>query len=88
MKKVLEPSLKLLKKPAGAVVALIKPQFEANRNEIKKGGIVNDPMVHQRICNGIVRWLNEDCDLTTLGVIESPIKGSKGNIEFLIAAHN
>ena len=58
------------------------------RNEIKKGGIVNDPVVHQRICNGIASWFKEDCDLTTLGIVESPIKGPKGNIEFLIAAHS
>ena len=88
MKKVLKPSLKFLKKPTGAVVALIKPQFEASRNEIKKGGIVNDPVVHQRICNGITSWFKEDCDLTTLGIVESPIKGPKGNIEFLIAAYS
>ena len=59
-----------------------------NRNEIKKGGIVNDPVVHQRICNGIASWFKEDCDLTTLGIVESPIKGPKGNIEFLIAAYS
>ena len=88
MKKVLEPSLNLLKKTAGTVIALIKPQFEANRNEIKRGGIVTDPAVHQRICNEIAKWFNEDCHLKVLGIIESPIKGPKGNIEFLIAAQN
>ena len=88
MKKVLKPSLNFLKKPAGVIVALIKPQFEANRNEIKRGGIVIDPVVHQRICNEIAKWFSEDCHLKILGIVESPIKGPKGNIEFLIAAQN
>ena len=88
LKKVLKPSLKFIKKPNGVVVALIKPQFEANRNEIQRGGIVTDPAVHQRICNEIAQWFNEDCHLKTLGIIESPIKGQKGNTEFLIYINN
>jgi len=88
VKKVLKPSIKFLKKSAGILVALIKPQFEANKYEVKKGGIITDILVHQRICNEIAKWLNEDCQLKILGIIKSPIKGPKGNIEFLIAAQN
>jgi len=85
IKEVLKPSLIFLK-PNGTVVALIKPQFEANRNEIIKGGIVTDTNVHKRICSEIIKWFNDDCYLKVLGVIESPITGPKGNIEFLIVA--
>ena len=67
------------------LLALIKPQFEAGRDEVGKGGVVRDPDVHLRICSDIKSWL------TTLGwevggIVESPIKGPEGNVEFLIAA--
>ena len=70
------------------IIILIKPQFEANRSEIKKGGIVKDPKVHQRICFEITQWLLNECHLKVKGLIESPIKGAKGNLEFIIVAQN
>ena len=85
IKKVLKTSLNFLKKN-GKVIALIKPQFEANKKEIKKGGVVKDSLVHQRICNEITLWFENVCYLQVKGITESPIKGPKGNTEFFIFA--
>ena len=85
LKKVVEPSLIFLKKN-GLVIALIKPQFESEKKEIKKGGIIADKNIHQRICNDFINWFSKKCKMRVLGIEQSPIKGSKGNIEFLICA--
>ena len=84
LKKVLNTSLDFLDKKNGMIIALIKPQFEANKCEIKRGGVVIDPIVHQRICKEIETWFVKDCKMKVQGIIKSPIKGPKGNIEFLI----
>ena len=71
---------------AGArLIALIKPQFEAGRGRVGKGGIVRDPAVHAEVCETIRDWLSAEC-WPVLGLVESPIKGRDGNTEFLIAA--
>ena len=83
--KVLERPMQFAK-PGARLLALIKPQFEAGREEVGKGGVVRDPHVHLRIVSEVKSWLtSEGCDVE--GVTESPIKGPEGNIEFLIAAH-
>jgi 23S rRNA (cytidine1920-2'-O)/16S rRNA (cytidine1409-2'-O)-methyltransferase len=82
--KVLEAPLKLAK-PGGRLVALIKPQFEAGRAEVGKGGVVRDPAVHERVCAEAKDWV-ELQGWTVLGVTESPITGPGGNIEFLLGA--
>ena len=66
----------------GRIVALIKPQFEVGKGEIGKGGIVRDPAQHQRVVQEI-NAAAESLGLKTTGVIESPIKGADGNVEFL-----
>ena len=86
MKKVIEPNLLLLKKNEGIIIALIKPQFESEKHEVKKGGLVKDGKVHKRICNDFKSWFSLMCKMKVLGIIPSPIKGPKGNIEFLICA--
>ncbi len=86
LKKVLYPSLNFLSKTQGKIIALIKPQFEAHKSEIKKGGVVVDSIVHQRICLEINNWFKEACKMKVTGIIQSPLKGPKGNIEFLILA--
>ena len=73
-------------KSEGKIIALIKPQFEANKNEIKKGGVVVNPVIHQRICLEIRNWFRDECNLKVKGIIQSPLRGPKGNIEFLILA--
>ena len=65
--------------------ALIKPQFEAGRARVGKGGIVRDPAVHSEVCTTIRDWLTAGGWPVT-GLVESPIKGRDGNTEFLIAA--
>jgi 23S rRNA (cytidine1920-2'-O)/16S rRNA (cytidine1409-2'-O)-methyltransferase len=67
------------------LVALIKPQFEAGRAQVGKGGIVRDPAVHEAVCRRIESWVAAR-GWTVLGIVESPITGQEGNREFLIAA--
>jgi 23S rRNA (cytidine1920-2'-O)/16S rRNA (cytidine1409-2'-O)-methyltransferase len=82
--KVLDRALDFAK-PDGRLIALIKPQFEAKRSEIGKGGVVRDSAVHERVCAEVAAWL-EERGWTVIGVTPSPITGPEGNIEFLIAA--
>jgi len=82
--KVLEAPLKLAK-PDAKLVALIKPQFEAGREEVGKGGVVRDPAVHERVCGEARAWV-ESQGWTVLGVVPSPITGPEGNVEFLLGA--
>jgi 23S rRNA (cytidine1920-2'-O)/16S rRNA (cytidine1409-2'-O)-methyltransferase len=73
--------------PAGALlIALIKPQFEVGRAHIRRGGIVRDETQQQRVRDDVAAWLNTQDGWTVLGITESPITGSDGNREFLIAA--
>jgi len=82
--KVLEVPLTFAK-PNARLMALIKPQFEAGRDEVGKGGVVRDPAVHARVCDEVANWLEEK-GWRVLGIVQSPITGPEGNIEFLIAA--
>jgi 23S rRNA (cytidine1920-2'-O)/16S rRNA (cytidine1409-2'-O)-methyltransferase len=71
--------------PAARLLALIKPQFEAGREDVGKGGVVRDAAVHARVCGEVAAWLT-DAGWTVVGVTASPITGPEGNVEFLIAA--
>lgn len=71
--------------PGARLLALIKPQFEAGRDEVGKGGVVRDPAVHERVCADVAAWLAE-AGWSVQGIVPSPIMGPEGNIEFLIAA--
>lgn len=82
--KVLEVPLSFAK-PVARLLALIKPQFEAGRDEVGKGGVVRDPEVHQRVCDEVADWVSGQ-GWRVLGIVQSPITGPEGNIEFLIAA--
>ena len=82
--KVLERPLSFVR-PGGRLVALIKPQFEAGRAEVGKGGVVRDPAVHERVCAEVVAWLRAN-GWTVEGIVESPITGPEGNVEFLVSA--
>ena len=82
--KVLEAPLKLAK-PGANLIALIKPQFEAGREEVGKGGVVRDPLVHERVCAEATAWV-ETQGWTVCGITPSPITGPEGNVEFLLAA--
>ena len=82
--KVLERPLALAA-PDCRLVALIKPQFEVGREEVGKGGVVRDPALHARVCDEVRAWL-EGAGWAVHGIVESPITGPEGNVEFLIAA--
>jgi 23S rRNA (cytidine1920-2'-O)/16S rRNA (cytidine1409-2'-O)-methyltransferase len=82
--KVLQAPLTLAK-PGAKLVALIKPQFEAGREEVGKGGVVRDAAVHERVCAEAEAWV-ETQGWTVLGIVPSPITGPEGNIEFLLGA--
>ena len=84
LEKVLAVPLGLVR-PGGRLLALVKPQFEAGREEVGKGGVVRDPVVHARVCDAVAAWLA----LTgwdVAGLTQSPITGPEGNVEFLIGA--
>lgn len=85
LRTVLPAALSLVK-TGGGLIALIKPQFEAGRQDVGKGGVVRDPAVHARVCQEITDWLSELEGWSVNGITESPIKGPEGNIEFLISA--
>ncbi|MBS1036912.1 MULTISPECIES: TlyA family RNA methyltransferase [Gluconobacter] len=85
LKTVLAAALKLTTPDAWAI-ALIKPQFEAGRNEVGAKGVVRDPAVHERVCAEIHDWLSAIPGWEVMGVEASPITGPEGNREFLIAA--
>ena len=81
----LPPALDLA--TAGAhLVALIKPQFEAGRAAVGRTGVVKDAKVHDMVCRDIHAWLAERPGWRVLGIEPSPIVGSDGNREFLVAA--
>ena len=72
-------------KVGARLVALIKPQFEAERHEVGKKGVVRDAAVHARVCTEVRDWL-ERSGWRVVETVESPITGPEGNVEFLIAA--
>lgn len=83
LKQVLPPALAFAAKPA-QLVALIKPQFEAGRAQLKKG-IVRDETVRKAVCDDIAT-LATSLGGRVLGIIPSPIEGGDGNVEYLIGA--
>ena len=72
-------------KPNARLMALVKPQFEAGREEVGKGGVVRDGAVHARVCAEVSEWI-ETKGWRVQGVVQSPITGPEGNVEFLLAA--
>jgi len=68
------------------LVALVKPQFEAGRAQVAKGGVVRDPEVHRSVCERAAAWVAAQSGWTVVGIAESPILGPDGNREFLLYA--
>lgn len=77
------PAMQRLMRPGGFVVALIKPQFEAGRSDVGKGGIVRDPAVHRRVLRETIAFA-ASVGLPLRGLTRSPITGAAGNSEFLV----
>ena len=80
--KVLPAAARLLR-PGGHLVALIKPQFEAGRKFVSKGGVVRDSAVHERVKSEVIEFATGTLKLRLLGVCDSPLLGPAGNKEFL-----
>ena len=79
------PVMKRILKDGGSAVCLIKPQFEAGREEVSAGkGIIRDPKVHERVISEVISEA-ETNGLYMSGLSYSPVKGAKGNIEYLIS---
>jgi 23S rRNA (cytidine1920-2'-O)/16S rRNA (cytidine1409-2'-O)-methyltransferase len=79
------PALVSVLHPKGAwICVLVKPQFEAGRKEVGKGGVVRDPEVHRRVVDEIGQELQK-LGVRLLGSVESPLEGPAGNREFLVA---
>lgn len=76
------PAIASLLTEAGRVITLIKPQFEVGRGEVGKGGIVREPEKHQRVI-AEVNQAALDLGFRIVGIIESPLRGADGNVEFL-----
>lgn len=83
--KVLEVPLGFVR-GGGRALALIKPQFEAGRAEVGKGGVVRDAAVHARVCDEVTSWF-VGIGWRVEGIAASPITGPEGNVEFLLGAH-
>ena len=83
--KVLERPLSFAA-PGAWLIALIKPQFEAGRGEVGRGGVVRDQEIHARVVAEVEAWLGAQPGWTVSGVTQSPITGPEGNVEFLIGA--
>ena len=67
----------------GMAVVLIKPQFELQREEVGRGGVVREPLLHQKAVERIRDWVTQQPSLVWRSILESPIKGGDGNVEFL-----
>jgi 23S rRNA (cytidine1920-2'-O)/16S rRNA (cytidine1409-2'-O)-methyltransferase len=81
--KLVAPAAMRLLKPSGHILALVKPQFEAGREQVGKGGVVRDPAVHEAVLHDLLAWAPVN-GLQTGGLIPSPLRGPAGNIEFLV----
>ncbi len=84
--KTVLPATMAFIKPKGWMAVLIKPQFEAGKENLAKGGVVRDPALHQAICDDIAEWVSGN-GWHVQGITQSPITGPKGNVEFLLVAH-
>ncbi len=82
LEKVVPAVLRLLV-PEGQIVALVKPQFQARRSEVERGGVVKDPLVHATVLGRIVAWAADE-GLRFGGLTTSPLRGPAGNSEFFV----
>jgi len=76
------PAVAGLLKEKGSIIVLVKPQFEAKRKEVGKGGIIRQPEIHARVLGRFVKWVTDN-GYRLKGMVGSPIEGASGNREFL-----
>jgi 23S rRNA (cytidine1920-2'-O)/16S rRNA (cytidine1409-2'-O)-methyltransferase len=82
--RIVVPAVLKFLKNGSMIAALIKPQFEVGKGQVGKGGVVRDPGQHQRVIHELTAFF-EQLNFTIYPAVPSPIKGPKGNTEFLIA---
>jgi len=80
--KIVVPAVLKFMRPGAAILALIKPQFEVGKGQVGKGGVVRDPAQHQQVVSELTAFFRQS-GLLTRAVIPSPIRGPKGNREFI-----
>jgi 23S rRNA (cytidine1920-2'-O)/16S rRNA (cytidine1409-2'-O)-methyltransferase len=85
--RIVVPAVLKFLRPDGDIMALIKPQFEAGKGAVGKGGVVRDPRQHEAIIKNLILFFR-DMDLDSRGLVPSPVLGPKGNREFLILLRN
>ena len=82
------PSVVQILHDNGFIVALLKPQFEARREEVGRGGVIKQPLIHARVVGRFIAWMVEN-GLRLRGLVASPILGASGNREFFVLlSHN
>ena len=84
--RTLLPAALALTIPGTWLIALIKPQFEVDKERVGAKGVVRDPTAHAEVCEVITTWMNAQPGWRVVGVTQSPITGPEGNIEFLMGA--
>lgn len=82
------PALERCLKPGAFIISLIKPQFEAGRDKVGKKGIIRDKNTHIEVLSGICGYINGKTGFRVVNLDFSPIKGQKGNIEYLVYCRN
>lgn len=77
------PNVAMMTKPACFLICLVKPQFEAERSQVGKGGVIKDPSIHAQVLGKFIAWAVER-DYRIRGLTASPIPGATGNREFFV----
>jgi len=86
--KLILPPLTEIVMPKGDLICLVKPQFEAGREYVRRGGVVKDSSVHQRVLEDLARFAQDQLKLSVVNATFSPLKGPAGNIEFFMHIRN
>ncbi len=86
--KLILPPLKEIVTPKGDLICLVKPQFEAGREHVQRGGVVKDSVTHQHVLEDLMRFAQDQLKLSVVNATFSPIKGPAGNIEFFMHIRN
>lgn len=83
LRKVLPPIAKIVR-PEGELIPLVKPQFEAGRGQVQRGGVVKDPGIHESVLRELAEYVQMELGLSVLDATHSPVTGPAGNVEFLL----
>lgn len=81
------PNVKTLAKPDAPIIALVKPQYQAKREDVPRGGVIKDEQVREKTLTDLIEWSKQN-GFEYIGHIESPIRGKGGNVEYLVVISN